>query len=56
VFLGARNMYGKVRGPECSAGPGAFSPYVQSFTPLIITVVARRSPKGIVRTGDGDRR
>jgi len=38
--------HGKVRGPKCSAGPGAFL-HPCNFTPLLITVVARRSPKGI---------
>lgn len=58
--------HGKVRGPKCSAGPGAFSHLillsyntVLYCTPLLITVVARRSPKGMeynVGTGDGDRK
>lgn len=42
--------HGKVRGPKCSAGPGAFPSAFShpcNFTPLLITVVARRSPKGI---------
>jgi hypothetical protein len=49
IVQGTCAGHGKVLGPKCSAGPGAFSDSYStySFTPLLITVVARRSPKGV---------